>query len=286
MRYGFIIPNGDTRTIPELAVEAEAAGWDGVFIPDSISIETASVPPGPGYDPWIMLAIMAARTERVRIGTMLTPVSRRRPWKLARETVTLDHLSQGRLVLPVGLGAAEDDAGFYKVGEEMDLKARAKILDECLDVLAGLWSGQPFSYSGEHYHVQGMTLLPPPLQSPRIPVWVVGAWPRMKSMRRVLRWDGLLPTKKDGSGNEMAPADIQAMKAFIDEQRSLTTPFDIVWEGETPGDDHGQAVSIVRPWVEAGITWWLEARWGEGVTLDDLRTRIAQGPPRIDKLIK
>jgi len=215
---------------------------------------------------------------------MLSAPSRRRPWKLARETVTLDHLSNGRLILAVGLGAAGDDAGFYKVGEAMDIKIRAQLLDESLEILTGLWSGQPFSYDGEHYHVQTMTLLPPPVQSPRIPIWVVGAWPRMKSMRRVLRYDGLLPTKKadDGSFAQVTPTDIRAMKDFIDEQRALTTLFDIVWEGETPGDDHEQAAAIVRPWVEAGITWWLEARWGDGVTAEDVRTRIKQGPPRID----
>ena len=283
MRYGFIIPNGDIQTIPELTAEAEAAGWDGVFIPDCISIETSDYPPGPFYDPWIMLALMATRTERVRIGTMLTPPSRRRPWKLARETVTLDHLSKGRLILPVGLGAAADDAGFYKVGEAMDVRVRAKLLDECLEILTCLWSGQPLNYSGEHYRVQGMTLLPPPVQMPRIPIWVVGAWPRMKSMQRVLRYDGLLPTKlnEDGTYAEVTPADLREMKAFIDGHRTLTTPFDIIWEGESPGDNPEQAAGIVRPWAEAGATWWMEARWGQGVTLEDLRARIRQGPPRI-----
>ncbi len=281
MKYGFIIPDGDTKSIPDFAVEAEVAGWDGVFIPDCISIETESIKPSPIYDPWILLAVMAVRTEQIHIGTMLTPPSRRRPWKLARETVTLDHLSNGRLVLPVGLGAAGDDVGFYKVGEEMDLRMRARILDESLDILDGLWSGKPFSYEGQHFQVQEMTLLPPPVQSPHIPIWVVGAWPVMKSMRRVLRWDGLLPTKKDVANNPMTPDDIRAMKAFVDENRSQTTPFDIVWEGETPGDDREQAAAIVRPWARAGATWWMESRWGNA-SRDDVELRIKQGPPRID----
>jgi hypothetical protein len=278
MQYGFIIPNGDIQTAPDLAAEAEAAGWDGVFIPDCISIDTEGFPPGPGYDPWIVLAVMAVRTKHVRLGTMLSPISRRRPWKLARETVTLDHLSHGRLILPVGLGAAKDDAGFYKVGEAMDLKTRAKLLDESLDILTGLWSGQRFSYSGEHYHIQDMMLLPPPVQSPRIPVWVVGAWPYKKSMQRVLRWDGILPQKTDGTA--MTPADIQAIKAFVDEHRTLKTPFDIALDAETPSNDHERAISIVRPWAEAGVTWWLESMWQSHITLDDIRTRIKQGPPR------
>jgi hypothetical protein len=276
MQYGLTLPTSlDARTLAELAHEAEEVGWDGVFYWDVIF----------GNDPWVALAAVAMRTERIRMGTMLTPVSRRRPWKLAGETVTLDHLSNGRLILPVGLGAP--DTGFDKVGEETDRKVRAKMLDEGLDVLTGLWSGQPFSYSGEHYHIQDVTFSPTPLQSPRIPIWVVGAWPRMKSMRRVLRYDGVLPMKMndDGSFAEMTPADIQAMKTFIDEQRSQTSPFNIVMEGETPGDDYEKATAIVGPLAQAGVTWWLEAVWASPQTrggLEGMRTRIKQGPPRID----
>jgi hypothetical protein len=160
----------------------------------------------------------------------------------------------------------------------MDLKVRAKLLDESLDILNGLWSGERFSYSGEHYHVQDMLLLPPPVQSPRIPIWVVGAWPRNKSMQRVLRWDGILPQKTDGT--PMTPADIQAIKAFVDEHRTMQTPFDIALDAETPGNDRERAISIVRPWAKAGVTWWLESMWRDHITLDDIRTRIKQGPPR------
>ncbi len=279
MQYGFIIPRGDTQTIVDMAVEAEQAGWDAVFYWDGIYIEAM----GPVYDPWVLLTAIAMRTQRVRIGAMLTPPSRRRPWKLARETVTLDHLSKGRLILPIGLGAL-DDGGFGKVGEVTDRKARAQLMDESLEILTGLWSGKPFSFKGQHYHIQEMTFLPPPVQSPRIPIWVVGAWPREKSMQRVLRYDGLLPNKlnADGTPGETTPDDIRAMKAYVDVRRTLTTPFDIVQEGETPGDDRERASSIVAPYIDAGITWWLESRWGaEGV--DEVRTRINQGPPRVDR---
>src|SRR5437868_6696888 len=173
MQYGFVIDVSDIRTIGEMTREAEEAGWDGVFIADAVAVATKEFPDIPFFDPWVMLAVMAMSTERIRIGTMITPVSRRRPWKLARETVSLDHLSNGRLILGVGLGAANDDGGFCKVGEAMDLKVRAQRLDEGLQVMSGLWSGQPFSFSGEHYQVQQMTMLPPPVQAPRIPVWVV-----------------------------------------------------------------------------------------------------------------
>jgi hypothetical protein len=280
MRYGFILPGGDVKTLPEMAVEAEAAGWDGIFIADCISIDTPDYPPGPCYDPWILLALIAARTERIILGPMVAAISRRRPWKLARETMTLDHLSQGRIVLPVGLGAASDDAGFYKVGEEMSLKGRAALLDECLAILNGAWSGESFSHDGDHYHVERMKLLPPSFQRPRIPVWPIGVWPREKSMQRVLRWDGIVPQKKDGSDTQMTPNDIRAIKAYVEANRTQTTPFDIPWEGETPGDDPEQAAAIVRPWRDAGITWWMEARWSY-TNLEEVRERIRQGPPRI-----
>jgi alkanesulfonate monooxygenase SsuD/methylene tetrahydromethanopterin reductase-like flavin-dependent oxidoreductase (luciferase family) len=273
VRYGFIIPKGDPLTVADLAREAEASGWDGVFYWDGIYV-------GEGweiYDPWVVMAAMAMRTERVRIGAMLTPPARRRPWKLARETMTLDRLSNGRLVLPVGLGAL-DDGGFSKVGEPTDRKVRARLLDESLEILTGLWSGEPFAYEGEHYRLEEMTFLPRPVQSPRIPIWVVGAWPSEKSMRRALRYDGLLAYTTRG---EVTPEDIRAMKAYVEENRDGVEPFDIVWEGVTPGEDPDRAARVVRPFAEAGITWWMESMWSPPNEPDDLRARIRQGPPSI-----
>jgi hypothetical protein len=279
MRYGFVLPGGDARLCADLAAEAEAAGWDGVFVPDGIFIGDF-----PMYDPWVVLAAMAMRTERVRLGPMLTPIARRRPWKLARETMTLDHLSHGRLILAVGLGTL-DDGGFTRVGEPTDRRVRAQRLDEGLDVLVGLWSGQPFTYRGQHYSLDEMTFLPPPVQQPRIPIWVVGSWPKPRSMQRVLRWDGLLPHKAsdDGPFGVLTPDDIRAMRQFIAEQRGETTPFDIVMEGETPGDDPARAAEIVGPFVEAGITWWLDSLWSAGAESPAVRERIRQGPPRLDR---
>jgi alkanesulfonate monooxygenase SsuD/methylene tetrahydromethanopterin reductase-like flavin-dependent oxidoreductase (luciferase family) len=273
VRYGFIIPGGDPLTVADLAGEAEAAGWDGVFYWDGIHLgDTMEV-----YDPWVVMAAMAMKTGRVRLGAVLTPPARRRPWKLARETMTLDHLSGGRLVLPVGLGAL-DDGGFAKVGEPTDRKVRAQLLDESLEILTGLWSGEPFSYHGEHYQLEEMTFLPPPVQSPRIPIWVVGAWPSEKSMRRALRYDGLLAYTTRG---EVTPDDIRAMREYVEENRGTNGTFDIVWEGVTPGGDPARAASIVRPFAEAGITWWMESMWSPPNEPGDLRARIREGPPSI-----
>jgi alkanesulfonate monooxygenase SsuD/methylene tetrahydromethanopterin reductase-like flavin-dependent oxidoreductase (luciferase family) len=272
VNYGFIITRGDPRTVAELAREVEEAGWDGAFYWDGIYV-------GEGweiYDPWVVMAAMSMRTERVRIGAMLTPPARRRPCQLARETMTLDHLSGGRLVLPVGLGAL-DDGGFSKVGEPTDRKVRAQLLDKSLKILTGLWSGEPFSYEGEHYRFEEMTFIPPPVQSPRIPIWVVGAWPSKKSMNRALRYDGMLAYTTRG---EVTPDDIRAIKAHVEANRPEAA-FDIVWEGETPGDDPDRAAQVVRPFAEAGITWWIESMWSPPNEPDDLRARIRQGPPSI-----
>ena len=273
MRYGFIVPKGDPRTVALLAREAEGAGWDGVFYYDAICVGEMET-----YDPWVVMAAMAMKTKRVRLGAILTPPARRRPWKLARETMTLDHLSGGRLVLPVGLGAL-DDGGFSKVGEPMDRKVRAELLDESLEILTGLWSGEPFSYDGEHYHLKEMTFLPPPIQRPRIPIWVVGAWPSERSMSRALRYDGLLAYTTRG---EVTPEDIRAMRAYVEENKEADDTFDIVWEGVTSGDDPERAVPMVRPLAEAGATWWIESSWSPPNEPEDLRHRIGQGPPRIE----
>jgi alkanesulfonate monooxygenase SsuD/methylene tetrahydromethanopterin reductase-like flavin-dependent oxidoreductase (luciferase family) len=284
VKYGFIVTKGDPRTVAELAREAEEAGWDGAFYWDGIYIGGTE-----GfeswlevYDPWVVMAAMAMRTERVRLGAIVTPPARRRPWKLAREAMTLDRLSGGRLVLPVGLGAI-DDGGFAKVGEPTDRRVRAELLDESLEILTGLWSGEPFSYEGRHYRMGEMTFLPTPVQRPRIPIWPVGAWPSRRSMSRALRCDGVLVAAVGGSAESpgVTVGTVRAIKEYVQENRAATTPFDIVWEGVTPGDDPEEAASLVRPVAEAGATWWIESRWTPPNEPEDLLRRIRQGPPRV-----
>jgi alkanesulfonate monooxygenase SsuD/methylene tetrahydromethanopterin reductase-like flavin-dependent oxidoreductase (luciferase family) len=277
LHYGFVLPYGDARTAADFSQAAEAAGWDGFFVWEPVW----------GWDAWVMLTAAAMRTERIRLGTMITPLSRMRPWELAGKTVTLDHLSNGRVILAVGLGAI--DTGFAEFGEVIDRKTRAELLDEGLDILNGLWQGQPFHYDGKHYHIKETKFypLPPPVQQPRIPIWVVGAWPKTKSMQRAVRCDGLLPTRMDEQGQHIGfTADhIREMKAYLDTQRSATTPFDIVVEGRTPGADPDQAAEITRMWAEGGATWWIEAMWDDPAQPADPDTvlrRIRQGPPRFD----
>src|SRR5919205_126195 len=170
MRYAINLGAvADPQTLGEMARLAEDAGWDGIFLEDYIVYQGRQ--DIPTYDPWVALAAMAVRTERIRLGTEVMPLARRRPWKVARECVTLDHLSNGRLILGVGLGDS-GDINFTHFGEETDARRRAKMLDEALDVLVGLWSGEAFSFEGEYYHLREVKLLPTPIQKPRIPIWV------------------------------------------------------------------------------------------------------------------
>jgi len=285
-RYGFILNAGETaESIVDLAVAVEEHGWDGLFIADAIGVETNDFPSVPFFDPWVLMGAMAVRTERIVLGTMLTAVPRRRPWKLAREVVTLDHLSNGRVILGTGVGAAEDDGGFYKVGEAMDLKTRAARLDEGLQVLAGLMMGRPFSFDGEHFKVNAMTLLPPPVQQPRVPLWVVGVWLKPKSMARALRWDGLIPQPRspdEGYPEPFAPDVYREIKAYVDEHRKAEGSFDIPASGTTSGarKDRNKARDQVQAYAEAGATWWLEASFSFDAQAP--LKRIRQGPPRID----
>jgi alkanesulfonate monooxygenase SsuD/methylene tetrahydromethanopterin reductase-like flavin-dependent oxidoreductase (luciferase family) len=157
------------------------------------------------------------------------------------------------------------------------------LLDESLEIMTGLWSGEPFSYQGKHYQVSDLTFVPKPVQSPRIPIWVVGVWGRPKSMRRALRYDGILPTfgTPEDPFRQEAPNELAALRQFIDEHRTATTPFDIIVEGVTPGADPAAAAAIVGPRAEAGATWWIESRWEAPNEPDDLRRRIRQGPPAL-----
>jgi alkanesulfonate monooxygenase SsuD/methylene tetrahydromethanopterin reductase-like flavin-dependent oxidoreductase (luciferase family) len=275
MKYGFVMPGGDARDAANLAYELDQAGWDGFFVSEPVW----------GVDAWVCLTAAAVRTERIRLGTMLSPLSRMRPWKIASEAATLDNLSNGRVILAAGVGAP--DTGFDSFGEVTDRKTRAELLDECLDIMTGLWRGQPFTYAGKHYAVKETTfnVPPPPLQKPRIPIWIVGAWPHTKSMRRALRYDGLIPQilkPLEGARSVAQQAgidDLRAMRAYVEEHRAESGPFDIVVEGKTPGDDPVTAGEKVAAWAKAGATWWIEARWEAMDSPGEVLKRASQGPP-------
>ncbi len=277
MRYGFVFPRADIFKAIEYAKAAEEANWDGFFVWE----------PTYGIDAWVTLGAIAVQTEKIRLGTLLSPVSRMRPWKLASEVITLDILSKGRVNLCVGLGAI--DTGFDAFGEETDRKVRAELMDEGLDIMNGLWKGELSNYEGKHYQIKNLNKceffkrhsMPKPIQN-HIPIWVVGAWPWKKSMQRVLKYDGIIPTIKNKQGNfeEITPAHIREIKAYIEDNQSIKSPFNIVIEGKTPGDDFEVAKSLVKPFADAGATWWIESIW-DSPDLNQVLKRAKQGPPSL-----
>lgn len=288
MRYGINLPPfgefGEARALAELAREAEVAGWDGFFIWDHMVFDPSW---NPIVDPWVGLTAAAMSTERIRLGTMLTPLPRRRPWKLARETVSLDRLSNGRLTLGVGIGdPVQWEFGFF--GETTDAKTRARQLDEGLEILAGLWSGEPFSFAGEHYQLQEMKFVPTPAQTPRIPIWVGGWWPNKPPMRRAARWDGVIPGRQDGV---LTPDDWRDMLAYIRQYRTGDGPYDNVHTGATSGTDAAKDAELVASYAEAGVNWWIDDispyrfgwRWEDPITPEAIklmRERVRLGPPK------
>ena len=265
LRYGAVLPGGTAPEQLELAVLAEQSGWDGVFVWESAY----------GPDAWSMLAAMAARTSRVRLGTMLTPLPFRRPWKVASQVATLDQLSDGRAVLAVGVGAL--DTELPDTGEVTGLRDRADRVDEGIGLIRMLWDGGR-SYHGQHYNYEAgrmdLSAAAKPVQD-RIPIWVVGVWPAPRSMRRVLCCDGMIPQFGDSEG-EPEPDDAAAIRAWLTEQ-GLPASFDLIAAGETPADDPAAAASTATAWGAAGCTWWLETRWAAREAMPE---RIAAGPPR------
>lgn len=278
MKYAIYTPNFgdglDPRTMLDLAKEAESCGWDGFFLWDHMlgnKIQKNKI-----MDPWVVLSGIAAVTQRIRLGTTVTPLARRRPWKLARETASLDLLSNGRLVLGVGMGEPPD-ADFAFFGDDPTPKGRAERLDEGLDILAGLWKGKPFSYQGKHYQLEKVTFLPKPVQQPRIPVWVGGFWPNKPPYRRAARWDGVIPLKHEGW---IGPQDVEEIMHFIRPLRSPEAPFDMAVIGSLPSLGKGAAVQKKLAELEkAGTTWWLEGFYLERQSAERFYQHIRQGPP-------
>ncbi len=281
LRYAVGVPNvgqfGEPRLLVGLAVAAEEAGWDAFFVWDHLLYAD---PRWQVADPTVVISAVAARTTRIRIGVLVTVLARRRVAKVARETVTIDHLSAGRLIFGAGLGSVP--AEFTAFGEPGDAKERAARMDESLDLLNALWTGQPVTYTGEHLTATDVTMLPRPLQEPRIPIWCAGRWPNKAPFRRGARWDGVMPTHtRYGLGETMPPAEFDAAVRYTQAQRTAQTSFDVALEGRTDGSAADRGAQHVVPYAQAGLTWWIEALgWWRGGTADAL-TRIRQGPPRI-----
>ncbi|MHB1986999.1 MAG: LLM class flavin-dependent oxidoreductase [Acidimicrobiales bacterium] len=272
MRYGMILPGGSAVEQLDQAILAEKAGWDGVFVWEAAY----------GVDAWSLLAAVAVRTSRITIGTLLTPLPWRRPWKVASQVATVDRLSGGRVVLTVGIGAITGDLPL--TGEVVDVTERAERLDEGIDLMRVLWEGGT-SYHGRFYEYEAgelgeLSSMGGPLRS-RIPIWVVAVWPRPKSMHRALRCEGVVP-QYEGIGDDAQPEHARAIREWLDARGG--SRIDVVAQGETPADDPWAARALVAGWEDVGCTWWLETRWetphGSAERMLEVRARLAAGPPR------
>jgi alkanesulfonate monooxygenase SsuD/methylene tetrahydromethanopterin reductase-like flavin-dependent oxidoreductase (luciferase family) len=270
MRVGLYVPLfdplADPSTVARLADEAEEAGWDGFFLWDQIRWHEPVRAVG---DTQVTLAAIAAATERIRFGPLVTPLARRRPVKVARETAALDVLSGGRLTLGVGLGSDEFASEYSITGEELDDRRRARMLDESLEILEAAWSGEPVHHRGEHYTVDAMRFLPRPMQRPRVPVWVAGVAGRPKPMRRAARYDGFFPIRLE-SADQLAKIVARVGALREEDGRNPDEPYEVIAELE-PGVDP-------TPYSEAGATWWLVALDWEGISVDRVRGVIREGP--------
>ncbi len=246
------MPTGDATEILRMGIAIEEAGWDAAFGWEAVY----------GLDPWALLGGIAGQTSRIRLGTLLTPPSRRRPWKLASEVATLDRLSNGRAILAVGLGAL--DTGFASVGEQTDRNTRAELFDEALERLELFWSNDSFTFTGKHDQIVWDSSIwkLEPVQKSRVPIWVVGAWPNERSMARTYRWNGVLPFTRDGSGTsaDLSPAMIDEIRLRSALVHNPEAPRDMVIECPTPAGD-ADALNRVRDVAAAGATWWIGASW-------------------------
>lgn len=263
MRYGICLANIGTFSDPlvpiELAQAADVNGWDGVFTWDHLAFVWGA----PAADPWTVLAAIAATTERLRLGTAVTPVARRRPQVLAHQVATLDNLSGGRVIFGAGLGGSPGE--FERFGEPADAKVRAAMLDEGLDILRRLWSGEEVTHHGDHYTADGVTLAPLPVQA-QVPVWIGGNRPA--SLRRAAKWDGWLADSADPTGMTLSPEDVARSIEAI----GRGDGYEVAVLGER---ERGDPAAYER----AGATWWLENLHDRRGNRDELLTLVTAGPP-------
>ena len=276
MKYGLDVPTtgayADARVQAQLALEAETAGWDGFFLWDTLLGAEAII------DPWIALTAIALHTSRIKIGLLALPLPRHRPWLVAGQLANLDQLSSGRMICTVGLGYAENI--FTSFGEDGSAQVRARKLNEGLQIITGLWEQEPFSFEGEYYTVKDVTLYSKPVQSPRLPLWVVGGWTRRAPLRRAASFDGVCLDGMNIATGEIVHTveEFRECVSYVRAQRTSDDPFEIVMSGETP-PDREQGRKIVRPFQEVGATWWIEG--GYARSFDAFRERIRSGPPRL-----
>lgn len=250
MKFGLDVANigsdlSDPHKLIELAIESEKAGWDGFFLwntflnPDSLYIA----------NPIVTMSAIATKTNRIKLGFLISPLPFYKPWQFASEIATLDHLSNGRFILGVGLGFNPKD--FSSFNESDELKIRGEKLNESLDIITGLWTGKPFSYTGKHYQIKNVQLLPTCKQQPRVPIWVAGFWPNKKPFQRAAKYEGMYP---GSDGPQLTPETIIEILKYIHSHRTVKGSFDaLIWVKLQEKEEEIQ--KMVQEYEQAGLTW-------------------------------
>jgi len=264
------------KYILNLAVAADKAGWDGFFLWDHITWLARA----PVVDPWTMLGAIAGRTDNLRLGTVVTPLARRRPQVIARQSVTLDHLSNGLAVLGVGLGGDAQD--FTAFGEEFDYRLVAEKVDEALDVITDLWSGKSVIHRGKHYKVDNVTFLPKPIQEPRIPIWIGGE--SIGALKRASRYDGwvVMGPHPSAKAEGLSLKQVSRSVERIRQCRGKSDSFDVVYSMDFPEEERLLKMTVQEA-ASVGVTWLLEGIFGLRYTPTQALERVKKGPPRIDE---
>lgn len=284
MYFGFYLPTegpfADVRLLASLAEEAESAGWDGLFLWDELlpifehsdPVRDALGSGGEVADTYVALTAIAAATERIRFGALVSAVARLRPEVFAKQTAALDRFSGGRLTVGVGLGNPPDQ--FRAFGGPADIRVRAEMTDEFLEVLSALWSGEAVTFRGSYYTVEGVALRPPPLQKPRIPIWIGADSRHRRPRRRAARWDGFAPVSDFWPEGVLTVDDYRTIAADLVTYRDHPGPFDVVVIGNARGTL--PVVDTLETYAAAGVTWLLE----QALSPEEARARIRGGPPQ------
>lgn len=266
VRFGLSFPNfglyAEPGVMVDLSVAAEQAGWDGFFVWDHIVISEGM----PVADPWVMLGAIAQATNRIAIGPMVAAMPRHRPWEVARQAVTVDHLTGGRMILGVGIGYPPE-VEFGTFGDPVDARVRADMLEEGLTIIQAVWSGESFDFDGEHYSVAPSRFAPRPLH--KIPIWVAGMLPNLRPLRRAARFDGVFPIRSDMQ--DLEPEEVTMIAGYVKIHRQSDEPFDVVVGGPPDAD--------IAAFEEAGATWYLMGPTAGGEPLDETLGWVRAGPP-------
>jgi len=278
IRYGLDVATtgewADPNVLVELAVAAEEAGWDGFFVWDILLPEGDETTPV--ADPWIALAAIAARTQRLRIGALVTPLPRRQPWTVAKQVATLDVLSGGRVIFGAGIGWKADE--FTRFGRPAEAATRAEMLEEALQIVDAAWRGDQVSLRGAHYTVDEVRLHPLPIQRPGPPVWLAAGWPHRRPLRRAARGDGVyLMTDNQATNQRLSPGDVSEAVAALRELGVEMATFDVAVNVDTGELGPEDAATAVQALADAGATWIVELT---PETLDEHRALITRGPVR------